>query len=360
MKTSLRLFFAFLISLCGLASPATALVQVTPIDTSLQAPERPSIFNEWQEQTVLRLQLEADFSSLVALKKGGDYQAASLSVHHKTKQSYTTPVKIKARGKFRRRICDFPPLKIKLQEEVIEGIEVGNYRTFKLVSHCQNDYASKEYVLKEYLAYQLYQQLTNQSFRTQLVEITYLDQGQELPKLKRYGILIEDTDELEDRLGADHCDCGFQGPTKPSQEAAARLALFQLMIGNNDWDFLAHRNIKVLQDRNDQHQIPVPYDFDFSALVSPPYAFPNPSYPVSSIYDRVMLGNDLSQESIDKAIQLFKQKEKAIFATIKNLKGLYPEDKTMIRSYIRNFYKLLDTELEWKHEKILSYPLSEE
>jgi len=338
-------------------SPYVLAKNCPPADSIRLPIDRASLFQEWQELEVLPLRLEANFTQLIADKNAGNYQAASLTVYHKTKKTYTSPVKIKVRGKFRRRICDFPPLKIKLQEKNLEGINLGNYKTFKLVTHCHNKEATRSYILKEYLAYQLYQQLTPQSFQTQLVEITYTDSGKELPKMKRYGILIEDKDELEDRMNADDCDCSFKTTVPQSQDAAARLALFQLMIGNTDWDFLAHRNVKVLQDRTDQHQIPVPYDFDFSGLVNAPYATPNTDFQLKSVLDRVMIGNDLNAKSMNKAISHFINQKEQIFLIIKKQKGLSIVDKQILKSYLKDFYQLIETNFVWEENKVIPFEL---
>ncbi len=339
-------------------SSYSLLAKNTPFGDSTQLTiDQHSLFQEWQKQDVLPLKLEADFTQLIANKNTGTYQSASLTVYHKTDKKYTSAVQIKARGKFRRRICDFPPLKIKLKEKNLEGIELGNYKTFKLVTHCHNKQITRPYLLKEYLAYQLYQQLTPHSYQIQLVEITYTDLGEELPKMKRYGILIEDKDELEDRMNADDCDCGFETIVPQSQDAAAKLALFQLMIGNTDWNFLAHRNIKVLQSRTDQHPIPVPYDFDFSGFVNAPYAIPNPTYQLKSVLDRVMIGNDWNPESMSKAIRHFINQKEQLFLTIKKQKGLSFEDKQFLKSYLKGFYQLIETDFVWKENKVIPFEL---
>lgn len=314
-----------------------------------------SLFDSWEEEELLSLQLEANFSELIAEKNQGDYRSARLVLHPKEDREVSTLVKIKARGKYRRRICDFPPLKLKISGKELSGIELKNYKTFKLVTHCDNKTPTRSTILREYLAYRLYAVLSEASYRVQLVEITYVDEGKVLPKLKRYGFLLEDTDELEDRLGARDCDCGFNATDPSSQDAAATLALFQFMIGNNDWDFSAPRNLKVLQTEAGDGQVVIPYDFDFSAFVGAPYAFPNVDYALTDLRDRVLLIDSLDPTALARAAAHFRAKRPQVLALIKGQAGLNRTTRKELAHYVESFYTLLDRDLEWTHKLVVPF-----
>lgn len=324
-------------------------------DSTGVKPTQQSLFNTWQDQEVLNLQLKAPLSTLFAEKNKSEYQPSTLTIHNKSKSAYETPVSVKVRGKFRRRTCGFPPLKIKLQDKEVNGISVGNYRTFKLVTHCSNEILSNEYLLKEHLIYQLYEELSEESFRTQLVKITYVDEDQKMPNVKRYGFLIEDVDELKDRLTADKCDCGFDPARASNTAATARLSLFQLMIGNTDWDFSGPRNFKVLTNRQSQEQIAVPYDFDFTGFVSPPYAYPNPSYSAERLQDRIMLGTEIEATALQNAIELFQEKKARWYQIVEEQVGLSKSNKKEVIRYLDSFFDLLEEPIAWEAEKIIPY-----
>jgi len=53
------------------------------------------------------------------------------------------------------------------------------------------------------------------------------------------------------------------------------------MIGNTDFSIYAQHNV-VLVQRPDKSIHPVPYDFDISGLVRPPYAAPDPALMLAS------------------------------------------------------------------------------
>lgn len=322
-------------------------------DSTWVEPNKQSLFNTWQEEDILHLELKAPLSTLFAEKKQSKYQAAALTINHKSKTAYQTPVAVKVRGKFRRQVCGFPPLKIKLQDKKVNGITVGNYRTFKLVTHCSNDILSNKYLLKEYLIYQMYQALREESYRTQLVKITYVDEDRKMSKVKRYGFLIEDIDELEDRLEADDCKCGID--PRLNAEATAEFSLFQFMIGNTDWDFSGPRNLKVLVDRQSQKQIAIPYDFDFTGFVNPPYGFPNPDYAAEQLQDRIMMDTAIDAAALQKAIALFKTKKTIWYQMIEEQAALSKADKKDLHHYLDSFFQILEAPLEWEARKIIPY-----
>src|SRR5690606_9238581 len=93
-------------------------------------------------------------------------------------------------------------------KEKLVGENIKPHNKLKLVTHCLDDKNDgQENLLKEYLAYKLYNELTDQSYRVQLIRINYVDTKGKVSKIRRYGIIIEDTDEMAERLGGEECDC---------------------------------------------------------------------------------------------------------------------------------------------------------
>lgn len=66
---------------------------------------------------------------------------------------------MKKRGITRKKICDIPPVMMKF------GKKEKAFR-IKLVTPCQPDEDAQQLVYKEYLAYQMYSELTPYSFKT--------------------------------------------------------------------------------------------------------------------------------------------------------------------------------------------------
>lgn len=179
-------------------------------------------------------------------------------------------VDITVRGRYRRRTCTLPPLKLQFDKQLLKLAGLNTHNDYKLVTHCTDDPAGQEALLREQLAYMLYHTVDpSASFRTKLLTINYVNTT-DGSTMTSYAILIEDVDELESRLDAKHCDDCYNAPLA-SYNNAERVTLFQTMIGNGDYSTSLIRNLKLMRGDNGTLTA-VPYDFDYSGMVNPTYA----------------------------------------------------------------------------------------
>ncbi|MFT4760133.1 MAG: hypothetical protein ACI9XO_000930 [Paraglaciecola sp.] len=299
-----------------------------------------SIFDAMNYQEVLEMTIEADLDSLKNSRRTDDYQNAYLTFKDENKQTQSWKMKLRTRGKFRRKICTMPPLKMKFKKAELATAGFNNFNDMKLVTHCvENKEEAKALLMKEYLAYQMYEELTENSFRTQLVRITYKDikTGK---KFKNWGFLIEDTAQLAARIEAEKCDCWGMNDTNFHHGTYELVALFQYMIGNEDYKVNALKNIKTF--RKNGQLIPVPYDFDFSGLVNASYAKPNVDYQLRTMTDRVYLGSVESLTRLHSTKALFHAKEDNFQNLIHDFKKLQSLEKAEMIAYLKSFYKNID------------------
>ena len=162
------------------------------------------------------------------------------------------------------RVCDFAPLKLNFSKKDLVKAGLKEFDKLKLVTHCMDDKSiSKEAVMREYLAYKLYNELSNVSLRVQLVKITYVDVNTGEKIKNRYGFLIEDIDELAARNNAEVYERMNVQDNQLIATAENNHSFFQYMIGNADWDLKMLRNVKLLQDKRNGKITVVPFDFDF-------------------------------------------------------------------------------------------------
>ena len=207
----------------------------------------------------------------------------------------------------------------------------------KLVTHCLEDKEeAKMLLMKEYLTYQIYEELTEHSYRTQLVRITYKDikTGK---KSKNWGFLIEDTAQLANRIQAEKCDCWGNSPKEFHHGTAELVSLFQYMIGNEDFKVEALKNVKTF--RKDGQLIPVPYDFDFSGLVDASYAIPNNDYQMKYVTDRIYLGSAESLLELHSTQTFFQAKEHRIKGIINDFRKLDTNSKLIMTTYLDSFFQ---------------------
>lgn len=304
--------------------------------------ERPTVFDLFYSQELLEVELETDMVRLMENIKTNNYQSAIFSFSNE--QGYRAfQTEIRVRGNYRRRVCDFPPIMIKFHKEKLVHADIEPHNKLKLVSHClEEKNAGQENLLKEYLAYKMYRELTDQSYRVQLIRITYKDTKKKLSQIKRYAILLEDTDEMSERLGGEECDCLNPKKEQLDERLEGIHSLFQYMIGNEDWSMAMNRNLKMVKPIDGSSWKPVPYDFDFSGLVNASYAIPNPQLGVSSIQDRLYLGMPVSDTQLTYLFNYFRSKKIELISMVKDFRYLSRSGRNEVIEYLEGFYQKID------------------
>lgn len=253
-------------------------------------------------------------------------------------------LKLSVRGKFRRRACDFPPLRLDFDKDDLKARGLEKHDKLKLVTHCLDARAmGNENVLREYLAYQLYNQLTPNSYRVKLVKIRYEDYEKRIGTVKRYGFIIEDTDEMAARLGGKECEDCLNPAPKDIDLAAENLhAFFQYFIGNTDFSLPMMRNLKLVTQPNGK-LIPVGYDFDFSGFVNASYAVPANELGQLTIQERFFLGLQVEDAIMRQSIARFRAHKEDFYQLINKFKLLPADSRLEIKNYVDSFYADLDT-----------------
>ena len=212
-----------------------------------------------------------------------------------TSGAESLPVRLSPRGitRLRKETCNFPPLRVEFSGAPPATSLFAGQRRLKLVTHCRPSEAHQQYVLLEYAAYRLYNQLTPASFRARLAQIDYVeDSGR--PATSRLGFFIEDLGDVAGRNGLSEARVGARIPVASLNPAdAARFAVFQYLISNLDWamqagpanDTCCH-NSRLLAAAGSAMLTTVPYDFDYAGFVDAPYAVPPEGIKVSGIKNR--------------------------------------------------------------------------
>lgn len=301
-----------------------------------------SIFDRFQELEIVEMTLTADLDSLINVRNTKEYTKAKVSYKDELGVTQNYNVKVRPRGRFRRRVCDMPPLKLKISKKQLEAAGLSKHNDLKLVTHCLDDESGKDnLVLREYLAYQLFEALTPQSFRTQLARITYQDDDNPDFQMTRYGFLIEDVDELAERIGGKECKDCYGLPKEQYQNSAEHIvSLFQFMVGNTDWSLEMNRNVKQIRMPGGDY-IPVPYDFDFSVLVGAPYLRPNGDLNQTAEMERIFLGHAKNVKEIYSTLAYFKTKEGELIDIVRGFKFLNREERYDIEMYLKSFFEHL-------------------
>ena len=306
--------------------------------------DESTLFTSMQQADALPLKVETDVESLLLRKSSVEKYPAKLS-YPKNHKMVEWEVELSPRGNMRNKYCDLPPLKLEFSKEDL--INVGfnpAFDDFKLVHTCKDDEEHRALVMREYLAYKLYNELTDFSFQVQLLDFSLEDSKGKLYKVASKGFLIEKDDELAQRLNG-----RVLKPTNVSRDALQAdvfdmMSLFQFMIGNTDWFVYNLHNIKVLKVEGQLFPIPIPYDFDYAGLVNADYAIPEKRLPVTDIKDRYYLGACRTHEELQPVFQKFKEKKEKMLSICTEFSPLPKPVREEITDYINTFFKILEDE----------------
>jgi len=290
----------------------------------------------------LQITLKYDISSFMKNKQKAEYLDAELIAYYEDMPPVTKNIRIKARGNFRRGQCVFPPLFLNFKTDSIERTELKGMKKIKVVTPCSSSENNEIYVFREYLAYKLYNVLTDKSFRVRLLDINYIDTGKKQKNYKKFGFIIEPVELVAKRTASVLIDPTIIRGPNIVPEDADRVALFHYMIANTDWRFKGGHNMKYMKSLNvvTDKVIALPYDFDFSGFVDTNYSFPQEwATTCVNIRDREYLGycRD-NEEEYMKTISLYNDKKEEILKTIADYAYLSEKDKKSLLDFINEFY----------------------
>jgi len=308
--------------------------------TAYASPNNPSIFDQLDQKEILQATIEVDIDALMGDWRDESKHRAVFSYENENKEKQFWNIKLQKRGKFRRMHCEgLPPLKIFFDKESLEQKGLAKFNDMKIVNYCtENKEIARELLLKEYTAYKMYNELTEESFRVKFLKINYQD-TQSKRKLKQWVIIIEDTAEMRDRIGAKKYKMADEIADNNFDTSRIQVtALFQYMIGNADWNMLLEKNTKVVEKEG--KVITIPYDFDFSGLVNPPYGTANTLYNLTTLTERVYLGP--TGGNLSSIIKYFNSKKDDFVEIIESDRWLLEESKEVMITYLETFYENLN------------------
>lgn len=292
----------------------------------------------------LDLTLEFNIKEFKKTRRKGDYHPAMMTNHVTDSFEVNHKVRVRARGEYRRDNCTWPPYWVNIRYAGIETDELRNVRKMKVVTRCSGAALYKDYVLKEYLVYKIYNLLTPYSFNTRLAKITYIDTGSKKRKTwSDWCFLIEPEEMLADRLNVQPIKNDRFSLRTVNPETLDLMALFQYMIGHGDYSITGRHNVKIITlkepgENDPKGFIPVPYDFDYCGLINAHYAVPGPTLGIHSVTERYYLGACRSNEEHMKTIKFLAEYQDEIVDLIMNFEYLDEEVRLDMVAYIVSYF----------------------
>jgi hypothetical protein len=253
-----------------------------------------------------------------------------------------------------------PPLQLNFKKSQVKGTQFKKQDKLKLVAPCKKGPKSQQYVLREYLAYRIYEILSDQSFGTRLMRLSYIDSDDKLASRTDLVFVIEDDDDVAKRLDVDKLRVGYNRFDQLDQPTTALVDLFQLMIGNNDYsvlngpegEYCCHNIEFFVDEETPENRIAVPFDFDASGLVNAEYAAPPSHIPIKTVRTRFYRGLCQPQYVLDAAIDQIRSKKGEIMALVGDMNEISRFSKTSSIRYLADFFELLDEAEAFKAEVV--------
>ena len=292
----------------------------------------------------IKITIQGPIQALIANRSSPPLPATLIA------EGVTYPITLAPRGIFRRKTCDFPPLKVDFTRPPPPGSLFEHQHDLKLVAHCKRDAEFQQKVLLEFSAYRLYNLITPLSFRTRLASVDYLDAGGR-PYVTRTGFFIEPIREVAKRNRLKVAKLGSLVPLQQIDPVAgARFAVFEYMISNYDWSMRAApkgeeccHNGRLLTDGAPGALLTVvPYDFDFSGLVDAPYAEPPEGIPIDSVRQRNYRGYCMHLPQARAFAAQLSPRRSEFLGLFTQIPGLEPREQSKAAAFIQGFFNDVD------------------
>ena len=258
------------------------------------------------------------------------------------------PVAFEARGHNRLKVCKVPGIKLIFDKAATEGTPFRGNKSLKLSTHCDSGERFEQYVLKEMLAYHIYNVVTERSFKVRSASVTYVDSADHKGDGPHFGFLIEDDSDVAKRNHLAKLAMAKAPLEQLEPLEASRFALFEYLIGNTDFaqlsgptaDKCCHNS--VLIGENPQSKLyTVPYDFDSSGLVDAQYAVPNAVLKISSNRERVYRGFCAYNATLQAARSEYLRLEPQILELARKDSRFTADSRQWANDYLSKGFELL-------------------
>ncbi|MBM3414915.1 MAG: hypothetical protein FJY20_00420 [Bacteroidetes bacterium] len=300
------------------------------------------------DEQPVELTLTTDIRGLQNESDQDVFQPATAKMKFPDGTEIEEPVQVGARGKFRRGYCRIPP--IMMQFRNASSPRFASLGKLKLVIACGAATADEELLLKEFLVYKIYNQLTDMSFRVRLMKTTYNDSRGKIKSFTQYAFMLEDDGDMARRNGCKKRTHGQVLTESTDRATMTMVAIFEYMIGNTDWSVPNDHNIELIFSRENPALLPfsVPYDFDYCGLVDASYAIPNEIIGTEKVTERVYRGFPRKMDELQTVLDAFRAKKETIRSLVKNFTLLGERVRNNMIRYLDDFFQMIENRSEVK------------
>ena len=335
------------------------LVGILCVPSAAKAAERDPLF---QDHTVLKAVLTAPIAQTYAQRDSNVrlYHPGQWTYIDENGKTQRLDVSIRIRGNFRRQYCELPPLRLNFRKSQVKGTLFKGQDKLKLVAPCQHGLESQQKLLLEYLAYRTFEILTDHSFGTRLIRLSYVDSDEAMRSWTDLAFVIEDEADIGSRLKLDKANVKENGFDQLDQPTTALVELFQLLISNHDYsvlkgpegEYCCHNSVMFTKEAAADKRIPIPFDFDMSGLVNAKYAAPPDHLPIRLVRTRFYRGLCQPPEVLDEAVAHILSKKAQIIELYESMPELSRLSRNRTLGYVTKYFAILEDEAKFKTQVV--------
>jgi len=355
MPASSKSVFIAMKTVAHCALFALLLLPAAPLALAQEEDQSPKPAKLFTTSETLVVTMTGPFRDLERKKKYQGTYPAKIEFTDELGNATNLEMTVERRGLTRQVVCRYPPIKLRFDKEAVKGTTFRGQKGLKMVTHCDKGEKYEQYYILEMLAYQMYNLITEFSFRVRPLTVTYVDSESGDTQEPHFAFLIEDDGDVAKRNGQEKLEIARAGISWLDPTEASYLAMFQYMIGNLDWAALdgpdtkeCCHNAKLIGHVPKEDPIyAIPYDFDASGLVDAPYAAPPEGLRVSRVTQRLYRGFCKYNAEASGARQRFLDAEGEIYALLNNETRLNEKSNKKATKFLGQFFKTLKSDKDF-------------
>lgn len=301
-----------------------------------------SFLHHIRQDSAIDLYLRADWKKIEKTKKEKLYMPCELQTQSFSGDSISILAQVRTRGHMRLEMCSFPPLKLKIDKSELTKYDLAPLDEMDIVHRCHDGIVYNQCLLREYLAYKIWEEISPYHFKTQLVRMHYLNPDGSSAHESNYAFLVENSEEVVDRLGGRRYKTPIISKASLDKRVFLTVALFEFMIGNTDWYIPSRHNLDFVALPGHTLLVTIPYDFDYSGLVGAPYAVAHEKLKLPSVDVRYYQGWCHPEPEVDEALKNFLAQKEDILSLPRSIEGLDEKSIKHAISYISEFYDIIE------------------
>lgn len=306
----------------------------------------------FQDQDPLLMRLKYSTKELKKNTNDSTYIKSTLFIENENSSWDSLRIKLRTRGNFRRKNCYFVPLKVKLKKAVTKGTLFEGTSKLKLVLPCLLEKNNDDLVVKEYMAYKLFELISPYHYKTRLANIEFSEEkGTRIRKHNLRAILLEDIDQVARRHHG-RTMIRKVHPLYQDDLTSLQNSFFQYLIGNTDFSTSGEHNQKLLYV--DKKYVSIPYDFDMSGLVNASYAtisgMENMKGNITEVTQRVYKGYRRDEDLLLEVRKKYILSKEGIFKVMDNLKEHFqnPSQCEQAKEFVADFFRIMEDDKKFK------------